>query len=179
MVHVVPQPSPARLTEFRGHPVVVGVVPRQDPLVALTAASLARANRTDVVFGYVDQDRYAVREFDDGTTDHRPINPDGPDDAWRITQDALEAALAETMADQGVTWHFRYLAGRVDRSLTHLARAVDASTIVIGARHAGMAGRMQDFFDGSVALQLTHHQHRPVLVVPLKVTDWKDQPTWR
>jgi hypothetical protein len=33
---------------------------------------------------------------------------------------------------------------------------------------------MWEFFEGSVAVHLAHHQHRPVLTVPLNVVDWKE-----
>jgi nucleotide-binding universal stress UspA family protein len=72
-----------------------------------------------------------------------------------------------------VPWAFRYLAGRPDRALTHLARAVDASAFVIGTRAPGPGSRMREAMEGSVAVRLTHHQHRPVLIVPLEVIDWK------
>lgn len=175
----VPQPHPDRLTEIAGHPVVVGVVPSQDALVALTAASLARAAAASVHFAFVDTSRYVEREFADGDVDHRPISPDASGDEWRTTDSRLRSEIAAAMADTGVEWRFHYLAGRIDRALTHLARAVDAGVIVLGAQHAGMGTRMHEFFEGSVALRLTHHQHRPVLVVPLRVTDWKDEPAWR
>jgi hypothetical protein len=32
---------------------------------------------------------------------------------------------------------------------------------------------MREVMEGSVAVRLTHHQHRPVLIVPLEVIDWK------
>jgi hypothetical protein len=38
----VPQPDVSRMVDMAGHPVVVGVVPGQPELVALTAASWAR-----------------------------------------------------------------------------------------------------------------------------------------
>lgn len=66
----------------------------------------------------------------------------------------------------------------MDRSLTHLARAVDASAIVVGTRVPGFGARMRQFVDGSVALHLSHHQHRPVLVVPLAVVDWFTKRPW-
>jgi nucleotide-binding universal stress UspA family protein len=73
-----------------------------------------------------------------------------------------------------VPWEFRYLAGRPDRALTHLARVVDAALIVVGTRAHGGGARMREFFEGSVAVHLAHHQHRPVLTVPLQVVDWKE-----
>ena len=83
------------------------------------------------------------------------------------------------LAGSGVAWEFRYLAGRADRALTHLARAVDASAIVVGARRPTSGERLHEFFEGSIALHLTRHQHRPVLVVPLSVVDWKAPAPWK
>ena len=81
------------------------------------------------------------------------------------------------MDGQGVPWQFRYLAGRVDRALTHLARAVDAAAFVVGT-HVGRHHRIADFVNGSMSMQLSHRQHRPVLVVPLEVVDWKGRAPW-
>mgnify|MGYP006382881385 CR=1 FL=1 len=43
MQHQVPQPSPRRVASFRGGAIVAAVRPGVEPLVALTAADLARA----------------------------------------------------------------------------------------------------------------------------------------
>ena len=176
---VPPQPHPSRLTDFAGHAIVVATVPGQAPLVGLTAASLARATGAPAVyFAYVDQTRYTDEEFPDGTVRHLPINPDAAGDAWAETERALRAEAEATMAGQGVEWHVRYLAGRVDRALTHLARAVDASAIIVGAKHPSSTERLREFLAGSVAVRLTRHQHRPVLIVPLAVIDWKAPAKW-
>ena len=98
------------------------------------------------------------------------------DDAWHTREDQLREQLEGVLT--GVDWEFRYLAGRVDRSLTHLARAVDAAAIVVGTRVPGVGARLREFVDGSVALHLSHHQHRPVLVVPLAVVDWFTKRPW-
>lgn len=175
---VPPQPHPSRLTDFAGHAIVVAAVPGQVPLVGLTAASLARATGAPAVyFAYVDQTRYTDEEFPDGTVRHLPINPDAAGDAWAETERALRAEAEATMAGQGVEWHVRYLAGRVDRALTHLARAVDAAAFVVGAR-VGRPRRLADFVDGALSMQLSHRQHRPVVVVPLEVVDWRGRAPW-
>lgn len=175
---VPPQPHPSRLTDFRGHPLVVAVSSSPSPLVALTAASLGRATGAPALyFAYVDPHRYTDEEYPDGTVRHLPINPDLADDLWRDTERDLSAAVAETMAGQGVPWHFRYLAGRADRALTHLARAVDAAAFVVGA-HSGHHHRLHDFMNESLSVQLAHRQHRPVLVVPLRVVDWEGRAPW-
>ncbi len=170
--------SPGSSTEFAGHPLVVAVVPEQPPLVALTAVSLARATGAPALyFAYVDTSRFAVEEFPDGTIRHAPIDPDLDDELWSGAQASLVQEVGAAMAGQDVPWHFRYLAGRVDRALTHLARAVDAAAFVVGT-HVGRHHRIADFVQGSVSMQLAHRQHRPVLVVPLMIVDWDGRAPW-
>ena len=59
-----------------------------------------------------------------------------------------------------------------------IARAVDAAAVVVGTRAPGPGARLREVVEGSLAVQLSHHQHRPVLVVPLSVVDWTT-PLWR
>lgn len=175
--HDVPQPSPERMVPLRGHPLVVGVVPGQPELVVRTAVAWARdAGCSGLYFAYVDGSRYAREEYPDGTVHHEPTDPDGDGGEWRERYRHIEAFLTEVMADQGVPWQFRYLAGRPDRALTHLARAVDAAGYVLGTRAPGTGAHLREMVSGSVAVRLAHHQHRPVLVVPLEVVDWKAYP---
>lgn len=178
MPREVPQPAPERLTQFGGHPVVVGIAPGQPALVALTAASLARATGAPLYFAYVDTARFVEEEYPDGSVRHSHLSPDIADDSWAQTRDGIERFLAEVLADQGVTWHFRYLAGNPQRALTHLARAVDAAVLVVGTHAPGAGSQMREFFERSVAVRLPRHQHRPVLVVPLSVVDWKAPSPW-
>lgn len=174
MSRIVPQPHRSRLTRFAGHPVVVGVVPGQPELVVLTAAALAAATGAVLYFAYVDPRRVTDRELADGSVLHSDLDPDLSDDEeWRRRQAELEDAINESLSGQSVSWEFRYLAGRPDRALTHLARAVDAAVIVVGTRAGGGGQRVHHFLQGSVSSHLAHHQHRPVLVVPLSVVDWK------
>ncbi|KAB7744000.1 universal stress protein [Nostocoides sp. F2B08] len=169
----VPQPQPSRLTPFAGGTIVVGVVPGQPELVALTAQSLALATGATVYFAYADPRRIVDRELDDGSVLHSDLDPDLADEVeWRRREAELVTGLRETLGDS-VPWDFRYLAGRADRALTHLARSVDAAVIVVGGGAAGAQERIHHLLEGSVASHLSHHQHRPVLVVPLRVVDWK------
>lgn len=172
-VHDVPQPGVERMVPLRGHPLVVGVKPGQSDLVPRTAAAWAQAAGVSGLYcAYVDPTRFVREEHPDGTVRHDAVDPDGGDDAWRERQGTLIDALGAALADAVVPWHFRYLAGRPDRALTHLARAVDAAGFVVGARAPGAAGRVRGILEGSVAVHLGRHQHRPVLVVPLRVVDW-------
>ncbi|MCG2798114.1 MAG: universal stress protein [Cellulomonas sp.] len=172
-----PQPSPSRMVEPAGRPLVVGIVPGQPELVALTAQAWARAvGAPALYFAYADTSRVVVTEHEDGTVDHQPVDPDGADDEWREVGAQIERMLTEVVHD--VPWQFRFLAGRPDRALTHLARAVDASALVVGTRAPGAGARLRSWVEGSVAVRLSHHQHRPVLLVPLQVVDWKERSPW-
>ena len=177
--HHPPQPHPSRLTPFAGHPIVVGIVPGQPELVALTAAAWARALGVELYFGYADPSRITVEEYPDGRVRHSELNPDSVDDSWRDRERQIHDVLEEVLADSGVPWHLRYLAGRPDRALTHLARAVDASAMVVGTHAPGVGSKWHDFMEGSVGARLAHHQHRPVLVVPLRVVDWHAKAPWQ
>lgn len=171
----VPQPGAERLTPFAGHPVVVGVVPGQDPLVVLTAAAWARAAGAPTLYlAYADPSRYVVEEHADGTVAHAAVDPDADDGSWEGTDAGLREQVAAVLGDEPVRWELRYLAGRPDRALTHLARAVDAAVLVVGTRTPGAGGRLRELVEGSVAAHLAHHQHRPVLTVPLRVVDWSE-----
>ncbi len=170
----VPQPAVDRMVPVAGHPLVMEISPGQPELVARTAALWATdAGASALYCAFVDPGRYTAEEYADGSVLHRPIDPDGLDGGWQETQAHIEAHLHEVLDPLGVTWHFRYLAGRADRALTHLARAVDAAGFVVGTRAPGPGAAVREVFEGSLVVGLSHHQHRPVLVVPLEVVDWK------
>lgn len=172
----VPQPSAERIVSFAGHPIVVGVVPGQAELVLLTALNLARGLGVTLYCAYADPTRTTVEELPDGSVGHVEISPDVVDEGWRERDADLRAEIGPLADAYGVAWEFRYLAGRPDRALTHLARAVDAAAFVVGASGRG---RTRDFFDPTTAAHLSHHQHRPVLTVPLTVVDWRDRLPWQ
>ncbi len=177
----VPQPGLDRLVDFRSGPVLAAVVPGQNPLIAVTAGRLAAAmGQQTVHLAFVDTNRYTVEEFPDGTVRHAAIDPDADAGDWHAIRSQLEDQAATVLAGAGVDWKVWYLAGRPDRSLTHLARAVDASVIVVGSRSHKAGRRFRELAEGSVSSHLAHHQHRPVLIVPVEVVDWKDERTpWR
>ena len=177
--HRVPQPSRERMVPASGHPLVVGVVPGQSELVALTAAAWADAlGDVPLFFAFVDRSRIVDEEYPDGTVRHTDLDPDQVDESWRQRDKRIRDFLARTLDGHRGRWEFRYLAGRPDRALTHLARAVDASAIVVGARHPSGVERLREFMAESVALHLSRHQHRPVIIVPVAVVDWKAPAPW-
>ena len=175
MTRTPPQPAVDRMTPFAGHPIVVGVDSALAALVPLTAAALAVAiGAPRMLFAYADPARYVVEESSDGTIRHAGVASDALDDGWRAVEANLREKLATLLRDVSVPWEFRFLAGRPDRALTHLARAVDAAAIVVGTRAPGAGAHLREMLEGSVAMHLATHQHRPVVTVPLTVVDWKD-----
>lgn len=175
----VPQPSPDRIVPAAGHPLVVGITPGQPELVALTAAAWAISlGGVDLHCAYVDRSRVTIEERPDGSVRHAAVDPDSGGDEWLRTRDRISSFLQATFEGQDVPWKLHYLAGQPGRALTHLARAVDAAAIVVGAQHPTKSERLREFITGSVALSLSLHQHRPVLVVPLAVVDWKAPAPW-
>jgi nucleotide-binding universal stress UspA family protein len=162
-----------------GSPLVVGVVPGQSELVTATAAAWAIAlGGVPLHFAYVDATRIVDQEYEDGTVRHSSLDPDLADDSWTTVADEFQELLGRLLAEHTSPWDFRYLAGRPDRALTHLARAVGASAFIVGARRPSSTERVREFLAGSVALHLLRHQHRPVLVVPVAIVDWKAPAPW-
>jgi nucleotide-binding universal stress UspA family protein len=136
-------------------PVLVGVVPGQPLAVAHRAAELAYSLNVKLICAYVDVTSYLAEE-PDGRVETLPIDPDGINDDIEGISAGIRERLQEALDGTGVRWSF----GR-------LAESADASVIVVGTRERGLGARFEELLVGSVAVHLTHRQHRPVLVVPL------------
>ncbi|MCQ9163950.1 universal stress protein [Arthrobacter sp. STN4] len=178
--HKRPQTHPAPLPHQKmTGPVVAGVVPGQPAIVIRQAAALAYSLGVGLVFAYVDVTRYLVEEHGGADDTSAPIDPDGvdePDDvegAARAIRERISAELgAGDRGDAGAgdtepDWSLVTLAGEPARSLARFAESVHACVIVVGTRERGVGARLEEFLIGSVAVHLTHRQHRPVLVIPL------------
>ncbi|WP_024366835.1 universal stress protein [Arthrobacter sp. TB 26] len=147
-------------------PVLMGVVPGQPLAVAHRAAELAFSLNVKLVCAYVDVTSYLAEE-PDGRIEARPIDPDGIDDDIEGISAAIKERLREALDGTGIGWSFVTLSGDPARALGRLAESADASVIVVGTRERGLGARFEELLVGSVAVHLTHRQHRPVLVVPL------------
>jgi enolase len=154
--------APRRITG----PVLVGVVPGQPLAVVHRAADLASSLNVQLLCAYVDVTTYLTDE-PDGRTQVQPIDPDGVDDDIEGISAGIRDRLRDALDATGLDWSFRVLAGDPARALGQLAEETEASMIVVGTRERGLGARMEELLVGSVAVHLTHRQHRPVLVVPL------------
>lgn len=157
--------------------VLVGVAPGQPDVTVRRAVDLARGLGADVVFAVVDVTERTATEVGGGTH----LEPMDPDD-YRVGPSVQLLAVGETlqrlMADETVTWRVEHLGGDPSRELARLADCLDAVMIVVGTRQAGLRGRVAEFFNGSVAVSLAHHQPRPVLVVPGAPVAFEQAAPW-
>lgn len=154
-------------------PLLVGVLPDQHPEVLQTAASLAAKLSVPLMCAYVDEASYLV-EWDPARSAHRlSLHPEQNDDDVRAVTTNLRAVIAQvvraaTTGGAPVDWTLRTLAGDPARALARLAAESNVPMIVVGTSERGLSHRISELLNGSVGLWLTHHQSRPVLVVPYR-----------
>jgi nucleotide-binding universal stress UspA family protein len=153
----VNEPGPRRI--------LVGVNHGQSDVVLRQAVQLAQAFGAELVCAHVDVGRYVVEERPDGVVVSRPLDPDLPE----LSDTDFDPALAEHVRGLvgSVPVTFRELAGDRAYALSRLAEICGVEMIVVGSRRRGVRSGLKEFFGGSVAAQLAHRQHRPVVVVPV------------
>ncbi|MDR6559675.1 nucleotide-binding universal stress UspA family protein [Arthrobacter pascens] len=158
-------------------PLLVGVVPGQHPEVLQTAVTLAQQLTAPLLFAYVDEASYLV-EWDPARSTHRlSLHPDKNDDDIRsVTEDLKSVIVSAVRPGTPTEWTLRTLAGDPARALGRLAAEVNAPMIIVGTPERGFGHRITELLNGSVAAWLTHHQSRPVLVVPFKMPAHEEQP---
>ena len=162
-------------------PLVVGIAPGQHAEVLQTAASLASRLGTRLLCAYVDEASFLV-DWDPARPAHRlSLHPD-TDDAnvgavARELMSAIEAAVAGAPpVSAAAEWTLQTLAGDPARALARLAAENDAPMIIVGTSERGFSHRLAETLGGSVGAWLTHHQSRPVLIVPYRMPAHDDRP---
>ena len=147
--------------------VIVGVVPGQPDTVVEQAAVFAARFNAELVCASVDAGQYQVYDLGYGTMSTLPLTADSPERAEERFDPDLAARLAVLLDGRGLTWSTRALVGNPAQALGGLADTLNAEMIVVGTREATLRASLQEFINGSVAAQLAHRQHRPVVVIPL------------
>ncbi len=159
--------------------VIVGVEPGQPSAVVNTAARFAERFGAELVCAAVDTSRYTLDERADATAVSRPIDPSLADVEAGDFDPELRTEISEVMEHWPVQWSARVLAGGAAQELAQLAAELDAAMIVVGTRETGFRGILYEFFTGSVAAQLAHRQHHPVVVVPLNPVAHDGELPWQ
>lgn len=155
-------------------------MPKQHPEVLAAAATLASRLQAPLVCAYVDEASYLV-EWDPARSAHRlSLHPDADDDDIRSLTAELKAAIESAVAalppgTGPVEWTLRTLSGDPARALSRLAAETDAPMIIVGTSERGFAHRVSEALNGSVGAWLSHHQSRPVLVVPYRMPAHQDR----
>lgn len=155
---------------FKGKPLLVGIMPKQHPEVLQTAAALAAGLGAPMMCAYVDEASYLV-DWDPARSAHRmSLRPDAGIEELRAVATGLEAQIQAVVdaaaGSTAVEWTLRTLTGDPARSLGRLAAEVEAPMIIVGTSERGFSHRLSEALNGSVGAWLSHHQSRPVLVVP-------------
>lgn len=152
---------------FGAGPVVVGLVPRQDPAVLRAAIAFAAVTGVAVAAAYVDPSSYLIEWDPDGNVLRQSMDPsiDPDDDAARTARE-LEKFVGAAAREHGVAYSFRTLGGEPAMALGRMAQALGASVIVVGARRPGLMNGVNELISGAVARRLLNTQHVPVLVLP-------------
>ncbi|WP_458780283.1 universal stress protein [Arthrobacter sp. D3-16] len=162
-------------------PLLVGVAPKQHPEVLQTAADLAAKLGTRLLCAYVDEASYLV-EWDPARSAHRlSLHPDADaENIGGVTMElkaAIEAAVAQVPPGTAAAeWTLQTLTGDPARALAQLAAETDAPMIIVGTSERGFSHRLAEALSGSVGAWLTHHQSRPVLIVPYRMAAHEDRP---
>lgn len=152
---------------FSGSPVIVGVIPGQDPAVWDRALKLAQSLSVPLIAAFVDPASYLI-EWTPGNN-VLPISLDpvlDPDDDTAIAAARLKESLTAASAGHDVNWSLRIIGGDPALALGRLAEAVGASTIVIGARRPGFMAKVDELVSGSLMHRLLTTQTVPVLGIP-------------
>src|SRR6478736_2028414 len=132
-------------------PLVVGVLPGQPPEVLETAVTLAGVLAAPLLCAFVDEASYLV-EWDPARSAHRlSLHPEADNEEIRKQAERL-----------------RTLTGDPARALGRLAADAGAAMIVVGTPEPGLGHRITAALNGSVAAWLSHHQDRPILIVPAR-----------
>ncbi len=158
--------------------VVVGVVPDQPDTVIATAASFAERFHADLVCASVNADGYTIDTRPDGAVVSMSIDPDLTEERVEAFDPVLRASIAAALEGREVSWSTRARAGGPAQELARLADELNAAMIVVGTGEPGVKGSLHELFNGSVAAQLAHRQHRPVVVVPLNPVGVDGELPW-
>lgn len=149
-------------------PLVVGVLPGQPPEVLETAVTLAGVLAAPLLCAFVDEASYLV-EWDPARSAHRlSLHPEADNEEIRKQTERLRSDIATVCEGPGVEWSLRTLTGDPARALGRLAADAGAAMIVVGTPEPGLGHRITAALNGSVAAWLSHHQDRPILIVPTR-----------
>ncbi|MFT4231970.1 MAG: universal stress protein, partial [Leucobacter sp.] len=138
--------------------IIVGVTPGQPTAVVSEAARFADRFGAELVCASVDAGSYEADRLADGSVVAMPIDSDLAEARVEQFDPRLRAEIAAVLDPLPIRWSTRALAGGAAQQLSRLADELGAEMIVVGTCERGVRGPLHEFFNGSVAVQLAHHQ---------------------
>ena len=117
----------------------------------------------------MDEASYLV-EWDPARSAHRlSLHPDTDDADILAVNTELRTVIAAACERAGGPMDAAEpLAGDPARALGRLAAEAGAAMIIVGTPERGLGHRISEALNGSVAAWLSHHQHHPILIVPVR-----------
>ncbi|QEP06839.1 universal stress protein [Glutamicibacter sp. ZJUTW] len=156
-------------------PIILGVPDRLEPHVLATAADLSGALGTRLLCVHVNAAGYLIEELPDGTIRSAPLDPESGEEAIARFPEELLLQLHAQLDGTGLDWQVHATAGGPAQQLAWLAVRHDAVLIVLGVRQRSLASIIHELLNGSVAVQLAHRHHHPVLLVPARPAESAEQ----
>ncbi|WP_165788165.1 universal stress protein [Arthrobacter glacialis] len=152
---------------FSGSPVVVGVIPDQNPVVWVKALELAHSLNAPLIAAFVDPASSRIEWAPGDFVLPNAVNTAvEPEEETSIAAAELKENLAAGAANHATAWSLRIIGGDPALAIGRLAAAVKASTIVVGARRPGIIAKVDDLVSGSMFHHLMTTQTVPVLGIP-------------
>lgn len=148
--------------------IVVGVLPGQVRDVFTVAAAFAARFALPLICVTVDPSLLDTGTRADGSEIIESLDPDAADATLHPLEDEDVALARQLAASHAVTVEFLTCVGDPARALAATAEERGAAAIVVGTQTGRR--RVAEFLTGSIATRLAHHQHRPVVVVPIDPT---------
>ena len=144
--------------------VVVGVQPGHAHDVVGVAAAVSERFTARLVCVVVDPALLSTGLRADGSEMIEPIDPDTADSEPQQLPDDDVRVIRNLAAARSVDVEIASRVGDPGHALAAVAEEHDAVMIVVGSQTGRR--RIAELLTGAVAADLTHQQHRPVLVVP-------------
>ncbi|MHA7306485.1 universal stress protein [Arthrobacter sp. TMN-49] len=152
---------------FSGSPVIVGVMPDQDPGVWESALELAQSLNAPLIAAFVDPASYLIEWTPGNKVLPLSLNPVvEPEDETSLAATELKETLAAGAGSFATPWSLRIIGGDPALAIGRLAAEVGASTIVVGARRPGFVAKVDELVSGSMLHRLLTTQIVPVLGIP-------------
>jgi nucleotide-binding universal stress UspA family protein len=126
----------------------------------------------------VDVTRYIVSRDDGGKVRASPYDADSSGSVDEVMPSEIVEGIRQRANAAHVECDFLATAGDPTAEISKAAEESSALMIVIGTRKTGLGGTVYQFFAGSVAANLAHRQHRPVVVIPLDPVGMADPLPW-